>query len=124
MERLEAWLRGKLYLIASQSEEAMTGNAVAEEEIVAAVKLSASGDFATALVKHEENLGRALDDGTRTRILYAILSSVLLDSYRDDVTNQALEALRQLPDATRLRICGLVPSRASSKSAGNAKHLI
>lgn len=77
----------------------MTGSAVAEEEIVAAEKLSASGDFATALVKHEENLGRALDDGTRTRILYGIVfCSARLN--RDDVTNQALEALRQLPDAT------------------------
>jgi tetratricopeptide (TPR) repeat protein len=67
-----------------------------EEEIDAAEKLRGHGEYATALALTQDMLNRAIDDGTRMRLLFDVVycsTTLCLDS----VTEDAMRELDKLP---------------------------
>jgi len=76
---------------------------LSEQEIEAAEKLRAKGDYLTALTLTQEMLVRAQDEDTRMRLLF----DVLYCSTRlclDDVTNDAVAELERMPEPRMSRI--------------------
>jgi tetratricopeptide (TPR) repeat protein len=74
-----------------------------EQEIDAAEKLRAQGDYEAALALTEEMLARVEDEDTRMRLLF----DVLYCSTRlclDDVTNRAIGELEQMPQPGMSRV--------------------
>jgi tetratricopeptide (TPR) repeat protein len=75
----------------------MLNIAVTEEEIEAAEKLRAQGEFATVLALTQDMLNRATDDETRMRLLFNVVNcSTRLGE--DNLTDEAIGELDKLPD--------------------------
>lgn len=74
-----------------------------EEEIDAAEKLRAKGEFAAALTSIKEMLDRANNEGSRMRLLFDVVScSALLEL--DEVTEQAMNELGTMPQPQFSRV--------------------
>jgi len=81
----------------------MPQNAVTEEEIEAIEEPSGNGQYSIALALAQDMLGRARDDETIMRILFSVLTcSTRLKL--DEITNDAIRRLEQLPDPRATRI--------------------
>jgi tetratricopeptide (TPR) repeat protein len=99
---------------------------VTEEEIDAAEKLRARGDFAGALARMQEMLRRAGDDSTRMLLLFDIIScSTQIEAHA--ATEDALSELDKLPQPEISRVLANL-TRANAESdlgrPGNALNLL
>lgn len=86
-----------------QKEYDRPSQILTEQEIDAAERLRAQGEFAAALALTEEMLARVEDGDTKMRLLF----DVLYCSTRlclDDVTNRAIAELEQMPDSRESRV--------------------
>jgi tetratricopeptide (TPR) repeat protein len=78
-------------------------NEPTEEEIDAAEKLRANGEFAAALKSIQEMLERVNDEDSRMRLLFDVVScSALLEL--DDITEQAMKELDTMPQPQFSRV--------------------
>jgi hypothetical protein len=74
----------------------MTNSTVSEEEIDAAEKLRAKGDFATSLRLTQDMLACTQDGDLRMRLLFNVVScSAMLQ--QDEITSHAMEELDEMP---------------------------
>jgi tetratricopeptide (TPR) repeat protein len=75
----------------------MANDEVTEQEIEAAMKLSARRDFSASLDMYYEMLPRAQDQVTKMRVLFGIVTcSTWLNL--DDIRNDAIDELNRFPD--------------------------
>ena len=70
---------------------------VIEQEIEAAIQLSAKREFAAAMVLYQEMLTRADDDEIRRKVLYGVVTCAVWLN-REDLLTRAVEELKRLPD--------------------------